>query len=284
MKSYIIALMVAVAAVVCSSGEAEAAPKRLKGSGNIITKELPAPTHYRSVHASRGVKVQLVADTGQPMKIEADDNVMPHVITEVEGGVLGITIDEEVRTISSIHVVVTVPTKGQLRGMRVVSAAQIESKVTITGDEVGLDASSAGKIEASVSANECEISLSSAAKIVCEVAAKECSIEASSAATCDATLAVQACEVDASSAAKIALKGAAQKCEADLSSASHLRAKNLAVQHYDIEVSSAADATILCLKHLKASASSGGDIRYAGNCLVSSKRSSGGSIQSLSRP
>lgn len=280
MKSYIIALMVAVAAVVCCSTEAEAAQRRLKGSGKIITKELPAPTHYRMVYATRGVKVQLVADTGQPMKIEADDNVMPHVITEVKGGVLGITIDEEVRTISSIHVVVTVPTKGQLRGMRVTSAAQIKSKVTITGDEVGLDASSAGKIEASVSANSCEIRLSSASKIVCEVAAKECSIEASSASSCEGTLAVEACEVDASSAANITLKGAARSCEVDLSSAADLNARNFAVQHYDIEVSSAANADILCLKELKASASSGGDIRYTGNCIVSSKRSSGGTIKS----
>ena len=41
-----------------------------------------------------------------------------------------------------------------------------------------------------------------------------------------------------------------------------------------------ANADILCLKELKASASSGGDIRYTGNCIVSSKRSSGGTIKS----
>ena len=280
MKSYIIALMVAVATVVCSSGEAEATPQRLKGSGNIISKELPAPTHYQGVHATRGVKVKLVADTGQPMKIEADDNVMEHVVAVVERGVLGVTISDKVRTISSVNVTVTVPTDGALVALKAASAGRIESEVLIKAGEVELQASSAGQIKSSVSATDCEIGLSSAAFFEGDVAGSSCSIEASSAASCNLTLAVQECEVDASSAAKITLKGAALSCDADLSSAAQLRAKNFAVQNYDIDVSSGADADIYCTKHLEAEASSGGDVTYSGNCLVSSKRSSGGSIKS----
>lgn len=280
MKSYIIALMVAVAAVVCSSGEAEAAPKRLKGSGNIITKELPAPTHYRSVHASRSVKVNLIANEGQPVKIKADDNVMEHVVVAVNGGVLSVTISDKVRTIASVNVTVTVPCDGKLSSLKAASAGQIHSEVQIKGEEVELQASSAGEIKGSILATECDIDLSSAAKIYCKVGGSSCSIDASSAAICTATLAVQECEVDASSAAEVNLKGATLRCDADLSSAAELNAKNFAVENYDIDVSSAADATIFCTKRLDAEASSGGYIRYSGNCQVSSKRSSGGTIKS----
>lgn len=281
MKSYILALMAAVAAIVCTP--AEAAPQRLKGSGKLITKEQPAPTNYRGISTSRGVRVELVADQGQPMVIEADDNVMKYVVTEVKGGVLVVTIDEDIRTISSVNVTVTIPTDGKLSALKGSSGSQIHSTVKIQSQKIALSVSSAAKIEASISADEwCECDLSSAGQIVGEIATRSCSIDASSAGYFEATIAAQECDVDASSAAQITLKGAALNCEVDLSSAASLRAKNFAVQEYDIEVSSGAEAKILCLDKLDAEASSGGDIRYAGSCKsVTTKRSSGGSIKAI---
>lgn len=279
MKSYLIALMVAVAATVLGTSELNAAPKRLKGSGKIITKELPAPTHYRSVRASRGVEVLLVPENGQTMKIEADDNVMEYIVAEVKGGVLILTIDDDVRTISSIHAKITAPTNGKLTALHASSAAKIESEMTLTADEIEVGASSAAKIRAKINAKTSDFELSSAANIKAEVIGGSCSIEATSSANFKGTLAVRHCEIEASSAADVTLEGAALVCEAELSSAADLQASKFAVKRYSIEASSAADADILCLEQLNASASSGADITYIGNCEQRSiKGSSGGSV------
>lgn len=274
-----IALMVAVAAVVCGSVEAEAAPKRLKGSGNIIIKEVELPA-FQAVQASRAVQVNLVADKGQKGMIEADDNIMEYVKIKSKNGVLILTIDEDVRTISSIHVKITAPTNGKLTALRASSAAKIESEITLSADEMEVDASSAASIQATINAEKSNFELSSAATIKAEVMGGSCSIEATSSANFKGTLAVRHCEVEGSSAADIYLEGAALSCEAELSSAADLNASKFAVKRYAIEVSSAADADILCLESLNASASSAGDITYAGNCQQQRiSRSSGGSIK-----
>ena len=279
MKSYLIALLAALMATLCTNQATDAAPRRLKGSGNLITKELTLPA-FQAVSATRSVKVELVADEGQAIRIEADDNVMEYVVTKVEsGGVLKISIDDNIRSISEIHVCVSVPTNGKLQALRAASAAHITSKVRIQHKEVDLSASSAGRIYAQIEAEECDMELSSAARIEAEVVADQCSIEGSSSADILATLAVRDLDIDLSSAADATLKGAALRAEVDLSSAAELNARHLLVKQYDIEASSAADAQICCMERLDAQASSGADITYTGNCSQRSiKRSSGGGI------
>lgn len=279
MKSYLVAMLVAIAATVMGVNDSNAAPKRLKGSGEIIRKQIELPA-FHAVQSSRAVDVILVADTGQQSTIEADDNVMEYVVAEVKNGVLRCTISDKIRTISSIHVKITVPTDGKLSSLSASSASEIKGEVMITGAEVDLSASSAAKINAKIEADEVDADLSSAATIKAEVSGGSCSIDASSSANFKGTLAVRHCEVDASSAADVYLEGAALSCDVELSSAADLNATKFAVKGYKIEVSSAADADILCLDTLNASATSAGDITYTGNCTQTRiSRSSGGSIK-----
>lgn len=282
MKRYLIALTVALMATLSLCQESEATPRRLKGSGNLITKELALPA-FHAISAARSIKVELVADEGQATRIEADDNVMEYVIATVESnGMLKITIDNSIHSISDIHVRVTLPTNGRLRELRAVSAAHITGSVRIQHHEVDLSASSAGRINAQIEAEECDMELSSAARIEAEIIADQCSLEGSSSADVIATLAVRNLEIELSSAANATLKGAARIVEADLSSASKLRARHLVVSQYDIEASSAADAQICCMETLDAQVSSGADITYTGNCSQRTIRhSSGGDIRKL---
>lgn len=278
MKSYLIALLVALVTTFCANDPAQAAPRRLKGSGNLTTKEVTLPS-FQSISASRSVQVELVANQGQATLIEADDNVMEYVIVSVEGNTLKVGISDEVRSISSVHVRVVVPTDGTLNEVKAVAAATIRSEVRLQSDEIELDASSAGHIVADIQAEECEIDLSSAAHFTGEVVAERCSMEASSSANITATLAVRTLNLNLSSAANATLQGAVLNCRAELSSAADLHAPKLVVKHYDIEASSASDATICCLESLKAYASSGADIHYTGNCTNRNiKRSSGGDV------
>ena len=57
MKSYLIGLMTALLMVV--AGTTEAAPKRIKGSGNIVTKTVEVG-QFNGITASRAIDVKLV--------------------------------------------------------------------------------------------------------------------------------------------------------------------------------------------------------------------------------
>ncbi len=282
MKNHIIALVIVICALTLGCNTLFAAPKRLKGSGNLVQKEVVVRDAYDAVSASRAVKVRLVEGSSNTLTVEADDNVIDYITIAVKERTLDISIDRDCNSIQQIHATVTVPTDGRLRKLRASSAAKIVAEPTIRSASVDLDASSAARITASVEARECELDASSAARIEAEVKGRACSVEASSSAKIAATLAVEECEIDVSSAGKAQLKGAALKCDAEASSAAKIAAGDLAVKDCRISSSSGASASICCLETLDATASSGGSVRYTGDCTVRRYRtSSGGSIRRM---
>lgn len=279
MKSYIIGWMIALSVVIFGAQTTDAAPARVKGSGNYVDKEVTVAP-FENIKASRGIRVTVIEGAQGKVQIKADDNIIEWVTAKVYDKTLQLGIDSEIRTLSNVRVEITVPSHGRLEELTVTSAAVIDCQVLLKNEEVELSASSAGQIATRLMAETCEIACSSAGKVKAEVKSKECEIEASSSGKVEATLAVQLCDVDGSSAANIDLEGAAIYCEVELSSAADLEASKLAVKEYDISCSSGADADILCLETLKAQASSGGAIRYSGSCKnITRKTSSGGSIR-----
>ena len=232
--------------------------KSIKGSGNIVTRTLPAPD-FNAVDASRAVKVVISAEASD-IRIEADDNLIDLVVAETKGKTLIVTLDQKVNNIQNADITVTIPANGgNIRSLKASSASKITSDVTLRADKFLFDASSAAKIDVSIKAQSCAVAASSASKINASVDAVSCSVEASS-------------------ASKITLKGSAAKCTADLSSASKLSAGEFVVAECSVNTSSAAKAVVNCTERLHADASSGSSIRYSGDCRTSINKSSGGSV------
>lgn len=275
-------LAVAVAAcLVGTDGFAAPLPGKriIKASGNIITREIPIP-EFDAINTSRAVKV-ILAEQGDKIRIDADDNVMEWVVVESEEGELQVTIDRRIKSINNTHVTVTIPVQGRtFRALRASSAAEIHgSQVELTGKALLVKASSAAEIEASVKAGSCSIDASSAADVDLTVEAATCNIEASSAAEIRAQIKSRSCTASASSAAGITLRGQTEYFESRSNSASKIDASELTAQRADLTASSGSKASVNCTETLKASASSGAGIRYSGDCRVEATKSSGGGIR-----
>ena len=73
--------------------------KSIKGSGNIVTRTLPAPD-FNAVDASRAVKVVISAEASD-IRIEADDNLIDLVVAETKGKTLIVTLDQKVNNIQN---------------------------------------------------------------------------------------------------------------------------------------------------------------------------------------
>lgn len=276
MKSYLIGLMTALLMVV--AGTTEAAPKRIKGSGNIVTKTVEVG-EFNGITVSRAIDVKLVEGQEGTVVISADDNLIEWVRATISRDALHLTIDDDIRTISDIHVTITVPTDGKLGFLKAMSAAEIQSDVRIVKKEVEIKASSSAEVKADIIAEHCTIETSSAGEYKGEVKSNLCHANASSSAEIEMTLTTQKCYLNASSAAEIAVKGAALGATLNASSAADIQGEHFAVKRCHADASSAGEIAISCLEEFKGNASSAGDIRVYGECKnFSRSTSSGGSI------
>ena len=258
-------------------------PNRITGSGNIITKTIPAIESYDAIKASRGIHVVMNESEGEKIVINADDNIMPYVVVRKEGNSLRIGIDENIKSINNVKVQVVLPKNQNINELQVASAASIKINPTIKGRSLSLDAASAGNINiAKADVDFFDADASSAEKISGTVKSNDCYVDASSAADIDLTILAVQCDSNASSAAKITLNGETASFEGDASSAAKIIAKGLAVAVADASASSGAKISINALKKLDAKASSGGTVAYVHNNDLEKhiSQSSGGRVKS----
>ena len=255
---------------------------RITGSGNIITKTIPAIDSYDAIKASRGIHVVMNESEGEKIVINADDNIMPYVVVRKEGNSLRIGIDENIKSINNVKVQVVLPKNQNINELQVASAASIKINPTIKGRSLSLDAASAGNINiAKADVDFFDADASSAAKISGTVKSNDCYVDASSAADIDLTILAVQCDSNASSAAKITLNGETASFEGDASSAAKIIAKGLAVAVADASASSGAKISVNALKKLEAKASSGGVVTYVPNndLIKNTSQSSGGRVK-----
>ena len=258
-------------------------PKRIKGSGNIISKTIPAIASYDAIKASRGVRVVMEEREDDNITIKADDNVMPYVVVRKEGNSLIIGIDKNINSLSNINVEVFLPKNSNLNELKAASGATININTTIESRTLSIDAASAAKVNfAKADVDFFDADASSAAKISGTVKSNDCYVDASSAAEINFTILTVQCDSNASSAAKITLNGETASFEGDASSAAKIIAKGLSVRTMaDASASSGAKISVNALKKLEAKASSGGVVTYVPNndLIKNTSQSSGGRVK-----
>ena len=257
-------------------------PNRIKGSGKIISKTIPAIS-YDAIKASRGARVVVEEREDENIIIRADDNLMPYVVVRKEGKSLRVTIDDNVKTATNITLEVYLPKNTEINELTATSAATINVRPTIQSRSLSLDATSAAKINfAKAEVEFFDADAASSAKVSGTLKSNDCYLEASSASEIDLTLLAVLCSADASSAAKISLSGETAKFEADASSAAKISATKLTVRtEAECDASSAAKISVNAIKRLDAEASSGAVVTYvpADDLVKSIKQSSGGRVK-----
>lgn len=257
---------------------------RITGSGNIITRRVSIADFSR-IETSRAVHLVVEKRSGREAIIEADDNIMPYVIVEVDGGCLNVGIDNEIKSLNDVTVKVTVPSDGNISAISASSASKVTVQAEIKTPKLMLDASSAANINITKSdVGTCSIDASSAANVEGAIKADNCVIDMSSASDVNVALLAVKCDVTATSAASATLSGEAGDIEITVSSAAKVDAMDLNARNADVSASSGGSIKITCMKSIDASASSGGSVKYAAKGDLDPElkhTSSGGSVKKL---
>ena len=257
---------------------------RITGSGNIITRRVSIADFSR-IETSRAVHLVVEKRSGREAIIEADDNIMPYVIVEVDGGCLNVGIDDDIKSLNDVTVKVTVPSDGNISAISASSASKVTVQAEIKTPKLMLDASSAANINIAKSdVGTCSIDASSAANVEGAIKADNCVIDMSSASDVNVALLAVKCDVTATSAASATLSGEAGDIEITVSSAAKVDAMDLNARNAAADASSGGSIKVTCMKSIDASASSGGSVKYAAKGDLDPElrhTSSGGSVKKL---
>ena len=243
MKMFLkIAAIISVAAIILVMSTSCIRFTGISGSGNVISEERKVEG-FNSISVSAGINLFIEQGDSETLKIEAEDNVVPLLITEVRNGRLEIHYKEFIRLgfklTRPVNVYVTVK---QLDELKASSGSSVKTE--------------------EIKTNSFKINLSSGAF---------------------GQFIVQAAEinVNASSGTSILISGKTDKQIISLSSGGSYDAEDLASKSAEVDVSSGSSVKINVSDNLNVNISSGGIVQYKGTPKVSSNISSGGILKNI---
>lgn len=172
MKSFIACLL--FIAVLAGCGQSGRTEDQVAGSGN-RKKESRTVSDFNRIEVEGAYRVEVVC--GQPLavEVEADDNLLPLISTDVAGGRLRIRNERGLSTQAFPHVRISVPDVNEVS----IPGAS-EMRITGTRNErLTLDVSGASKLHASGETGSLNLKLSGAGLIdTRELRARDASVQA----------------------------------------------------------------------------------------------------------
>ena len=192
----------------------------VKGSGNSATEKRDV-AGFRGVDASGVFQVEIVAGKEFSVEVDADDNLLPMIETEVRDGILNIGTDGRVSPKSPMRVRITAPDIDNLQASGV-------AKVSLTGVKNGslsVDSSGASRITVEGTTGSLSVDVSGASKIdTANLQAENATIDASGASQVSVNASNEV-RADASGASKITYAPGAKNVVKKTSGASSVREK-----------------------------------------------------------
>lgn len=214
--------------------------ERVRGNGDVTTEE-------RSLNGFDGVEsygsfdVYLTSDSGYSVKVEADENLLQYIETDISGNKL------RIRT---------------ARGISVRPSSTM--KVYVSAPEYSVVSSSGsgniyGKNEIS-SADDLDIGISGSGNIDLDVRAGKVS-------------------ADISGSGSISLDGEANSISSSIAGSGDIKAGNLKTREAKIHIAGSGNANLQATEQLDVEIAGSGDVRYSGDPKVNSHIAGSGSVR-----
>ena len=192
----------------------------VKGSGNLASETRDVDS-FSGVDVSGVFQVEIVAQKDFGIEIEADDNLLSLIKTEVRGGVLRIETEKRVSASNPLKVRISAPDIESIEA----SGASRVSLADVKNDELRVDTSGASKVSINGETANLTIEVSGASSIDAEnLKAENATVDASGASHVS-VFAVSDLKSDASGASKIVYSGSPKNIEKKSSGASSVREK-----------------------------------------------------------
>lgn len=153
--------------------------KTIKGNGNVIT-ESRNTGDYDGISVGGSFDVILVKGTEGKITIEGEENLIPYIITEVEGNNLKIKYKKNNNIRTTKKLVITVPVKA-IEQVSLGGSGTIKSEEAINADNFKINLGGSGRIHLQIDTNDVTASIGGSGDIVLSGTTKQlkCSIAGS---------------------------------------------------------------------------------------------------------
>ncbi len=214
--------------------------KTIKGSGIKARQERPIKD-VDELKVTGSGKVILKQGATESLVIEADDNILPHIISEVDDGELFIHPERNTNLRSKSGIVYYFTLK-QIEEIKLSGAVELESSL--------------------IEAKKLEFELAGATKV-------------------KARIKTDIVEIEGSGASKLYLEGETNRQKAEISGSVHYDAGSLKSDSAEIEASGASRVTIAVRKQLEIEASGVAVVSYKGDPEVTIDSAGAASVQKV---
>jgi hypothetical protein len=237
--------------------------RTIRGSGDVV-EEARAVSGVTGVNLATIGNLTIEVGNTESFRIEAEDNLMEYLETEVRGGELIIGSQD------NININATKP---------------VNYYLTVTSLDT-IEISSSGDIEApDLEAERFSITISSSGNLeMGDLEAETLTVKISSSG--DVTMGMlnaDTLEVDISSTGNLDIAGGRVESQnITINSSGKYRAQDLESGEAEVRLNSSGSATIWVKNHLRAILKSSGDLRYRGNPTVDSTTDSSGDVIQIS--
>lgn len=173
----------------------------IKGNRNVVTEERDAEESFTIVKASEGLDVYITQSETASIEVEADENVIALIATDINNGVLKIHTEKNIGRCKAKKVHVSLPTIDKIIST---SGADVYGTSTIVAETIEVKSNSGADIKLEVEAENISCSTSSGADI--KISGTADSLEASASSGSDIhakDLVVKDCNASASSGADV---------------------------------------------------------------------------------
>ncbi len=150
-----------------------------QGSGRTAS-EVRNVSGFKAVDVGGVFQVEIVAQKEHSVEIEADDNLLQFIKTDVRNGVLNIETSRRLKTSNPLRIRITAPDIEELE----VSGAATVAAVNLKNDGLKVDSSGASKIKVAGETAKLVVDVSGATKVDAdELTAENVTVEASGASS-----------------------------------------------------------------------------------------------------
>ena len=174
----------------------------VKGNGIVQTDTRPVNEEFTVISASEGIQVYVTQDDNFSISVEADENVIDLIGTDINNNVLKIHAINNIGNATK-KVYVSLPKISELKSS---SGSHLITENTINSDRLTIDSSSGSILNAEIIADNLDIDASSGANIQISGESGNTSIDASSGANLSGKeLSTKFCDAEASSGANVSI-------------------------------------------------------------------------------
>lgn len=227
MKKLILSLVMLAIAIPSVNAQWWSGGKEIEGNGDMVS-ERRSLSDYDEIDLQGSIDVLLVAGPEGDVKVEAESNLMEHILTEVSGGKLKIYVEEGVNLNPSRNreILVTVPFE-TLKAVSLTGSGDINTSDRIVAKDFGLQVTGSGDMNLDVEAERLSGGITGSGDVQ--------------------------------------LRGKTTQFNGKVTGSGDFDALGLEAELVEATVSGSGDISVTANRELKARVSGSGDITYSGN-------------------